>query len=41
MKNLVGIVVSIIYIVLVFVLSKFMTKKGEEMSRKFIHIVYL
>lgn len=38
MKNLIGIVVSIIYIVLVFVLSKFMTKKGEEMSRKFIHI---
>lgn len=38
MKNLVGIVVSIIYIVLVFALSKFMTKKGEEMSRKFIHI---
>lgn len=39
MKNLVGIVVSIIYIVLVFILSKFMTKKGEEASRKFIHIL--
>ena len=38
MKNLVGIVISVVYIVVVFVLSKFMTKKGEEISRKFIHI---
>ncbi len=38
MKNLVGIVISVVYIVIVFVLSKFMTKKGEEISRKFIHI---
>lgn len=38
MKNFIGIIVSVVYIVLVFVLSKFMTKKGEEMSRKFIHI---
>lgn len=39
MKNLVGIIVSIVYIVLVFILSKFMTKRGEEASRKFIHIL--
>lgn len=38
MKNLIGLIVSVIYIVLVFILSKFMTKKGEEISRKFIHI---
>lgn len=39
MKNLVGVIISSIYIILVFVLSKFMTKKGEEASRKFIHIL--
>lgn len=38
MKNLIGILVSSVYIILVFVLSKFMTKRGEEASRKFIHI---
>lgn len=39
MNNLVGIIVSIIYIVIVFGLSKFVAKKGEEISRKFVHIL--
>lgn len=39
MKNLVGIVISSVYIVLILVLSKLIAKKGEEASRKFIHIL--
>ena len=39
MKNLVGIIISSVYIVLILVLSKLIAKKGEEASRKFIHIL--
>jgi len=39
MNNLIGVIVSIIYIIIVFILSKFVAKKGEEVSRKFIHIL--
>lgn len=39
MKNLVGIIISTVYIVVILVLSKFVAKKGEEASRKFIHIL--
>lgn len=39
MKNLIGIIVSIIYIMVVFFISKPLTKKGEEISRKFVHIM--
>lgn len=39
MNNLIGIIAITIYIVLVFVASKFLTKKGQEVSRKFVHIM--
>lgn len=39
MNNLVGVIVSAIYIVAVVVASKFMSKFGEEASRKFIHVL--
>lgn len=39
MKNLIGIIVSIIYIALIFLISKPLSKKGEEISRKFVHIM--
>lgn len=39
MNNLIGIIAITIYIVLVFVVSKFLTKKGKEVSRKFVHIM--
>lgn len=39
MKNLIGILISIIYIVVVFLISKSIAKKGEEISRKFVHIM--
>lgn len=39
MNNLVGVIVSAIYIVAVVVTSKFMSKFGEEASRKFIHVL--
>ena len=39
MNNLVGVIVSAIYIVAVVVVSKFMSKFGEEASRKFIHVL--
>ena len=39
MNNLVGVIVSSLYIVLILVLSKFVSKKGEELSRKFVHIL--
>ena len=39
MNNLIGIIVSFFYIVLVFILSNFVSKKGEEHSRKFVHIM--
>ena len=38
MNNLIGIIVSTVYIALVLILSKFVSKKGEELSRKFVHI---
>ena len=39
MKNIIGIIISIVYIVIVFLISKPLTKKGEEISRKFVHIM--
>lgn len=39
MKNVIGIVVSYIFIIIVVVLSKLLEKKGKEASRKFIHIL--
>ena len=39
MKNIIGIVVSIIYIGLVILAGKFFEKAGKEASRKFIHIM--
>lgn len=39
MNNLVGIVVICLYIGIVFFISKFLSKKGEEVSRKFVHIM--
>lgn len=38
MNNLIGILVSIVYIIIIFIISKFLSKKGEEVSRKFVHI---
>lgn len=39
MKNIIGIIVSYIFIIAVIILAKFFKKYGEEASRKFIHIV--
>lgn len=39
MNNLYGIIASVIYIVLVILLSNLFTKAGKEASRKFIHIM--
>lgn len=39
MNNLIGIVAIIVYIIIVFLVSEFLTKKGEEISRKFVHIM--
>lgn len=39
MKNLLGIVVSYLFIALIIVSAKFFEKKGEESSRKYIHIM--
>lgn len=39
MSNVIGIIAITIYIVLVFVVSEFLNKKGEEVSRKFVHIM--
>lgn len=39
MKNILGIIVSYIFIGIVIVLAKFFRKSGEEASRKFIHIM--
>lgn len=38
MNNIIGFIISIIYIILVLSISKVLTKKGEEVSRKFVHI---
>ena len=39
MQNLLGIVLSYIFIVAIIILAKFFEKFGEETSRKFIHIM--
>lgn len=39
MKNILGIIVSYIFIAIVIMLAKFFKKSGEEASRKFIHIM--
>lgn len=39
MRNLFGIIASIVYIVLVFLGGKLFEKSGKEASRKFIHIM--
>lgn len=39
MNNLIGIIAITIYIVLVLLVSKFLTKMGKEASRKFVHIM--
>lgn len=39
MNNLFGVISIGIYIVLVFLISKVLNKKGEEVSRKFVHIM--
>lgn len=39
MNDLIGIVVSYIYIAIIIVLAKFFEKLGKEASRKFIHIM--
>lgn len=39
MKNIIGIVVSLIFIIFVIVTAKLVEKKGKEASRKYIHIL--
>lgn len=39
MKNWIGLIVISVYIVIIMLASKFLTKKGEEISRKFVHIM--
>lgn len=39
MKNILGIIISYLFIGIVIVLAKFFKKSGEEASRKFIHIM--
>ena len=39
MNNLIGFIVSVIYIASILVISMFLSKKGEEISRKFVHIM--
>ena len=39
MNNIIGVIVSAIYIGIVVVSSKFMSKFGEEASRKYIHVL--
>lgn len=39
MKNIIGIIVSYIFIGTIIILAKFFKKNGEEASRKFIHIM--
>lgn len=39
MKNILGIIVSYIFIGIIIVFAKFFKKSGEEASRKFIHIM--
>ncbi len=39
MKNIIGILVSYIFIGIIIIFAKFLKKSGEEASRKFIHIM--
>src|SRR5574344_543958 len=39
MNNLLGIVVSYVFIVIIIIAAKFFEKAGKEASRKFIHIM--
>lgn len=39
MNNLIGITLISLYIALIMVASKFLDKKGKEVSRKFVHIM--
>ena len=39
MNNILGVVVSYLYIALVMVGAKVFQKRGEEISRKFVHIM--
>lgn len=39
MKNIIGIILSYIFIGIIIILAKFFRKSGEESSRKFIHIM--
>lgn len=39
MNNLIGIILATLYIVVVFITSKLVEKKGKEASRKWIHIM--
>lgn len=38
MKNVIGIIASYVFIVIIIVMAKFFEKAGKEASRKFIHI---
>lgn len=38
MNNIIGFIISVIYILFVLLISKLLENKGEEISRKFIHI---
>lgn len=39
MNNLIGIILSYIFIVIIIIMAKFFEKKDKEISRKFIHIM--
>lgn len=39
MKNIIGIIVSYVFIIVVVILAKLLEKQGKEASRKFIHII--
>ncbi len=39
MKNILGLIISYIFIGIIIILAKFFRKNGEEASRKFIHIM--
>lgn len=39
MKNIMGIILSYVFIGIIIIIAKFLEKKGKEISRKFIHIM--
>lgn len=39
MNNVIGITAITVYIVIVFLMSEFLSKKDKEISRKFVHIM--